>query len=299
VSSIWFSIGKPQIGLIFSDQKSLRFVNVSEVSHRNSYGNRHPPSSHDPDTRHRAMKAINSSPWTPLILKLIGALLLLTSLIDYLVLLSTAKFQDSQWVITFTTQVVDRGVFPLIGLALIFIGFWLETGISDTTRTASWLKLTALILSSILGLFFLLVVPWGVVATRDAVDLQMKQIGEEAKKAEGQIDAQVQQFRGQLDSQLAQIDQLIGSGQLKDPQLAQAKQQQTQLKRLKSDPKAFEAEIAPKKTEELSKIKTRKQELESQTQGNALRSGLRTGLNSLLLAIGYMIIGWTGLRQML
>jgi hypothetical protein len=109
----------------------------------------------------------------------------------------------------------------------------------------------------------------------------------------------VQQFRGQLDAQLAQIDQLISSGQLKDPQLAQAKQQQTQLKRLKSDPKAFDAEIAPKKTEELSKIKTRKQELESQTQGNALRSGLRTGLNSLLLAIGYIIIGWTGLRQML
>ncbi|MBM0743081.1 hypothetical protein JOY44_15945 [Phormidium sp. CLA17] len=245
------------------------------------------------------MKATNSSPWTPLILKLIGALLLLTSLIDYLVLLSTAKFQDSQWVITFTTQVVDRGVFPLIGLALLFTGFWLEANSSDATRTAPWLRLTALVLSSLLGLFFLLIVPWNVVGTRDAVDAQMKQIGQEATKAESQIDAQIQQFRGQLDSQLAQIDQLISSGQLQDPQLAQAKQQQTQLKRLKSDPKAFDAEIAPKKTEELSKIKTRKQELESQTQGNALRSGLRTGLNSLLLAIGYIIIGWSGLRQML
>jgi uncharacterized membrane protein YuzA (DUF378 family) len=30
-----------------------------------------------------------------------------------------------------------------------------------------------------------------------------------------------------------------------------------------------------------------------------MRAALRTGLNSLLLAIAYSIIGWTGLRQLL
>jgi hypothetical protein len=75
------------------------------------------------------------------------------------------------------------------------------------------------------------------------------------------------------------------------------------LKRLKADPKALEAQIDsqlnPKRAEELKKIETQRNTAVDQTQGTALRSALRTGLNSLLLAIGYIFIGWTGLRQIL
>ncbi|NJP11000.1 MAG: hypothetical protein HC866_17230 [Leptolyngbyaceae cyanobacterium RU_5_1] len=234
----------------------------------------------------------------------------MTSLIDYLVLLSTVKFQDNQWVITFTTQVVDRGFIPLVGIVLLLIGFWMEAigNLPDAaTRTSPGLRLAALIISSILGLCFLILIPWHVTATRSEADAQVKRVAEEASKAETQLNAQVQQVKGlgsqQLDAQIAELQKAIDSGQLQGDQLAQAKQKREQLKRLKSDPKALEAEveaqIAPKRTEELTKIRNRKQELEEQTRGNALRAALRTGLNSLLLAIGYIIVGWTGLRQML
>lgn len=243
-------------------------------------------------------------------LKLVGIILILTSLIDYAILLSTVNFQNSQSVITLTTGIVDRGFIPMVGLILIFLGINFETGKSGTdsnTPKSSGLRLTALIIASILGLCFLLIVPWNVFTTREAADAQVKQIIQDASVAETQLDSQVKQLKGQgaqqLDVQLAELEKLINSRQLPADQMAQAQQKREQLKRLKADPKALEAEveaqIAPKKTEELNKIRNRKQELENQTRSNALRSALRTGLNSLLLAIAYIILGWTGLRQLL
>ncbi len=248
------------------------------------------------------MKSLNFSPWTALMLKLVGALLILTSLIDYIVLFTTISFQDNQSIITFTTGVVDRGFIPMVGIMLLFIGFWIETGregVDSSTGSSPALRLTALVIASILGLFFLLIAPWHVLTTRVAADAQVKQIEQKATEAKGQLDSQVQQFKGQIDTQLLQLDQAISSNQLQGSQLDQAKQQRDQLKKLKADPKALDAQIAPKKTEELGKIDARQRELTDQTQGTALRAALRTGLNSLLLAIGYIIIGWTGIRQLL
>jgi hypothetical protein len=254
------------------------------------------------------MKALNSSPWLSLMLKLSGVILILTSLIDYFILLSTVNFQNSQSVVTFTTGMVDRGFIPLVGIMLIFLGLWAESGSSDAGgRNASGLRLFSLIIASILGLCFLLIVPWHVITTRDAADSQVKQVTEEASKARTQLETQVDQLKGQgsqqLDAQLTVLDQAIKDGKLPPDQLAQAQQQREKLKKLKADPKALQAEvnaqIGPKLNEEKSKIDTREQELKDQTQGTAMRAALRTGLNSLLLAIAYSIVGWTGLRQFL
>lgn len=198
----------------------------------------------------------------------------------------------------------------MVGLMLMLLGFWADTGSASTassTTTSPMLRLSAFVISSILGLFFLLVGPWHVMTTRDAADAQVKQIAQEATAAETQIDTQAKQAKGlgsqQLDTEIAQVEQAINSGSLSADQQNQAKTRLSELKKLKSDPKALEstldAQIAPKKAEELGKIRSRKQELETQTRGNAMRAALRTGLDSLLLAIGYIIIGWTGLRQLL
>jgi hypothetical protein len=253
------------------------------------------------------MKSVAASPWVALVLKLVGGLLLLMSLIDYLTLLSTAKFQDNQWVVTFTTQVVDRGFIPLVAITLLFVGYWIESasGTADD-RNSPALRLAALVLASVLGVFFLAVGPWNVLSTGKAAESQVSQINDEAKKATEQLNAQAQQLKGQgaqqLDAQLAQVEQFINSGQVSGAQLDQLKSDRERLKKLKADPKALEAEIdsriGPQRAEEQKKIDNRKKELIDQTNGTAMRSGLRTGLNSLLLAIGYIFIGWTGLRQL-
>ncbi len=256
------------------------------------------------------MKAFTASPWIALMLKLAGSILILTSLIDYITLFTTVNFQNSQSIITFTTGVVDRGFIPLVGLMLLFVGFWADTGTpnsSGNTDTAPMLRLTALIISSILGLFFLVLGPWHVLATRDAADNQVKQIAQEATTAETQLESQAKQAKGlgsqQLETEIAQVEQAINSGGLSGTQADQARKRLAELNKLKSDPKALEstldAQIGPKKTEELNRIRSRKQELENQTRGTAMRAALRTGLDSVLMAIAYIILGWTGLRQML
>ncbi|HEY9907580.1 MAG TPA: HpsJ family protein [Thermosynechococcaceae cyanobacterium] len=245
------------------------------------------------------MKASPLPNLAPFILKLAGIVLILLYIVDLLVLLLFAKFQDSQWLLAFTTQLIDRGFVPLLGLALLFAGLWAEQNAEGGKPDGSrGLRLAALFLSSFLGLLFLLLAPLHVNTTRTASDDQMKQISQEATKAEGQLESQVQQLRTQLDTQLASIDQVIKSGQLQGDQLNQAQKQQEQLKKLKADPKALEAQIGPSRSQEQERIRGRKQELETQVRENSLRSGLRAGLASLILAVAHAAIGWTGLRRL-
>jgi hypothetical protein len=254
------------------------------------------------------MKAITASPWIALMLKLVGAIFILTSLIDYLTLFTTIDFQTKQTIINFTTGVVDRGFVPMLGIILVSLGFWVESkGAPVQSQTSSMLRLAILVIASILGLLFLLIVPWHVMTTRDAAAAEVEEIGKKAEALKSQVDSQVKQLKGQgpqqLNAQLAELDRVINSGQLPPDQLTQAEQKREQLRKLKSDPKALDAEleaqIAPRRTEELNKLSTDEQKAKDLTQANAMRAALRTGLNSLLLAIGYIILGWTGLRQML
>jgi len=254
------------------------------------------------------MKAITSSPWIALMLKLVGSILILTSLIDYLTLFTTIDFQTKQTIISFTTGVVDRGFIPLVGIILVSLGLWIESSGASTDGQASpILRLAVFVIASILGLLFLLVVPWHVMTTRDAAATEVEEIGKKADALESQVDSQVKQLKGQgpqqLDAQLAELDRVINSGQLPADQLTQAQQKREQLRKLKADPKALDAEleaqIGPRRTQELDKLRSDERKAKELTQGNAMRAALRTGLNSLLLAIGYIIVGWTGLRQLL
>jgi hypothetical protein len=242
------------------------------------------------------MKAATLSPLASLILRVTGIVLVVYYLIELIVYLSTGNFQNSQWVVTVTTQLVDRGFIPLIGLACYFAGSWIESSATNSASDRSnGLKLAGLWLASILGLMFLVIVPANVTATRSAADDQVKKVEQEVTNAENQLNSQVQL---QLDQQIAMVDQAIKSGQLQGDQLNQAKQQQEKLQKLKADPKALDAQIAPQRDQKLKEIRDQKNQLVDQTRRAALQSGMRVGLNGLLLAIGYATIGWVGLRQM-
>jgi hypothetical protein len=246
------------------------------------------------------MKAPTLPPLAPFALKLSGITLILLYLLDWFSLLIFAKFQDSQWLLAFTTQLVDRGFIPLIALALLFAGFWLDNHLGlSAPEDGKGLKLSALLLSSILGLAFLLMVPLHVTTTRTALDTELKRVADEATRAESQIEAQVQQAKGRVDAQLTAIEQAIKSGQLQGEQLTQAQRQQEELRKLKADPKALDAQIDPSRKQEIDRIRSRKQELETQIRDNGLRTGLQIGLKGSLLAIAYALLGWTGLRRML
>src|SRR5690348_15180290 len=96
---------------------------------------------------------------TALTLKVVGVILILSFLLDFLLLLFPFLPTDRGWQISLATNLVDRGIIPLVGIGILFTGHWIESA-SDSDRSPSLdLRFPALILSSILGLMFLLIFP--------------------------------------------------------------------------------------------------------------------------------------------
>ncbi|MBD2594108.1 hypothetical protein BCD64_01265 [Nostoc sp. MBR 210] len=250
-------------------------------------------------------------------LKVIGAVLILSFLLDFLILLLPFQPTDRGWQINLATALVDRGIVPMVGLGSLLIGYWID-GASDGGPKGIDLRLPAFILSSVLGLIFLLIFPLHLNNVNQAKAQTVTQITQEADQAEKQLDTQLNQFQAQLntDQGKAQLEQLRAQAKaqfadlLKDdqkykaalanPQLPQS--QKDLLQKFKANPQELDKFIAQQTdpqalaNQRKGQIRQRKEDAEKQARDNAWKSGLRIGISSLLLSIGYIIIGWTGLR---
>lgn len=266
------------------------------------------------------MKATNSrqiSSMAGRTLKVVGIILILSAVFDCLILSipsESSDFLTRGWQIALTTQVVDRGILPMTGIALLFTGFWVDSssGVVPEPRNIGLdLRFWAILFSSLVGLFYLLVVPVHLNNTRLEVTESLAQIDREATAAENQLNAQLSsdQFKTQIEQlksqRRSQITSVLGDEQ-KLQEVLQSPQTPPELKKLlqeaKSNPKALEtfldqqAQSLP--TQAIKEITTRKQQKEKEIRTRSRNSSLQTGINSLLLAIGYITIGWTGLRSM-
>jgi hypothetical protein len=252
------------------------------------------------------MKATNSLPSAPIVLKIVGVILILSSLVDYISLLIPFRLSDKAWLAGAVTQLVDRGIIPMVGLAFLFVAYFLETGsfASDRVKPFLSLRFWALILASFLGLMFLVLVPLHLNNTRQASEQAIQQINQEATAAEGQVDTQVLQRQEQLstllkdEAQLKRLNDTIASGQVQGDQLKQLQEVQKQLTQLKANPGALEGQAKEARNKALIQIRDRKQQLEQQARTESWKTGLRVGVSSLLLSLGYSTIAWTGLREL-
>ena len=266
------------------------------------------------------MKATNSRQFSSMAartLKVVGIILILSAVFDSIILAlpgESSDFLTRGWQMALTTQVVDRGVLPMTGIALLFTGFWVDSnsGVVQEPRNIGLdLRFWAILFSSLVGLFYLLVVPVHLNNTRLEVTESLAQIDREATAAENQLNAQLSsdQFKTQIEQlksqRRSQITSVLGDEQ-KLQEVLQNPQTPPELKKLlqeaKSNPKALEtfldqqAQSLP--TQAIKEITTRKQQKEKEIRMRSRNSSLQTGISSLLLAIGYITIGWTGLRSM-
>lgn len=263
----------------------------------------------------KAMSRPQFSPLAPRTLKLVGVILILSFLLDFVILSFPFRTLDKGWQINFATQMIDRGVIPMVGLALIFAGYWINNSAEQapTNRTA-WLdlKLWALLLSSLLGLLFLVLFPLHINNVRQASAQTIQRINQEATQAETQLQTRLtsDQAQAQLQNQQtqvkSQINDLLKNEQLLN-QALQSEQVPEQFKNLLRQSQAnpqgldqlleqqFNAETL--RNQGVTQIERRKLEAEQQATQEAWKSGLRVGMSSLLLSIGYIAIGWTGLRS--
>jgi hypothetical protein len=257
---------------------------------------------------------------TALTLKVVGIICILSFVVDFLILLLPFQPTDRVWQINLGTALVDRGIVPLVGLGLLFAAYWIDGADTASDRPQGIdLRFPALILSSILGLMFLLIFPLHLNNVNQAKTQTLNRITQEADQAESQLNARFSQLQAQLTTEQgkAQLEQLRNQTKaqfseiLKDEQKYKQALESAQipanikelLKKAKTDPqlldKAIEqqTDIQTLRTQQLSQVRQRRDEAEKQAKDTAWKSGLRIGISSLLLSIGYIIIGWTGLRS--
>jgi predicted nucleic acid-binding Zn-ribbon protein len=124
----------------------------------------------------------------------------------------------------------------------------------------------------------------------------LEQISKKASTLETQLDNQSKQVDALVKDpqKLSELDKAIASGQVQGEQLARLQALKQQLQSFKQDPQTLNQQVEQAQT----KIRSERLAAEKQTRTGALKLGLRTGLNSLLLAIGYIVIGWTGFRSL-
>ncbi|NES21730.1 MAG: hypothetical protein F6K41_23085 [Symploca sp. SIO3E6] len=259
------------------------------------------------------------TPFTALSLKFVGVIMIVSSLLDYISLaipptLEDPAFREWQWVTT--TQVVNQGIVPLVGIAFLVVGYWIASSIGPSSREESspigQLRFWGFVVSSLLGLIFLLLVLlhtsntlWRSSQSFEKIEAQATQLESQLEQQSQQIDTVIQQLkdpetRKQTEQELQRLEEAIKQGQIPANQLPQAQAQVQIVKNLleisQQNPDAAPNEF---KEKNLNKILSQKKEAENQIKNQVWKPGIKTIINSLLLAIGYIAIGWMGLRSLM
>lgn len=255
---------------------------------------------------------MNSSSFTSLCLKLVGVIFVLSFLVDLVTLAVPFNWQNPQWQLGFVTSVVDRGIVPMVGISLVLIGYWIDSasGATAAKPSGAGLKLPLFILASVLGLLFLLLVPVHLNNLNQAKTTALQRIEQGAGQGEEQIQAFLAQINNlsqnpqQLDREIQQRNQVIETGQFQGRQinaqqleaLRQQRDQLQQLRDLAKKPQEFKQRLDQIKNQLQTQLVDRRKSAEGQAKTEVLKQGLRIGLSSLMLAIGYSTIGWLGLK---
>jgi hypothetical protein len=234
----------------------------------------------------------------------------------------------------------------MLGLGAILTAYWFDKVDEGSRRSSSSLKLPIFILSSLLGLIFLLIFPLHFSNVNQLKDQELIRINQAAEQSENQIKDQLAQDETEIKNQLAQQQKQFGNEQIKaalekqrpvlkqqlatelnkvikdekkynqalnNKQLPEA--QKNLLKQYKLNPKALDdfinqqtdpqqlaalatqriSKINQEATQKITQIRTQKEQQLQKTQEDTWKE-LRISISSLLLSIGYIVIGWTGLK---
>ncbi|HEY9878526.1 MAG TPA: HpsJ family protein [Leptolyngbyaceae cyanobacterium] len=253
-------------------------------------------------TTESAVGSSFKSPLAAIALKLVGIITILSALLDYVVLLVPPNLTNPQWQLATTTQLVDRGIVPLVGIALLLTGSWIENSVGRSDRGRSLaqdLRFWACLLGSILGLAYLLLSVLHVNSVRLTSQQALSQVTAEATQASSQLEERISAELSQQETQLtallandSQLQQAIQSGQLPK-----------EIEQFKNNPEGLKKFLNQRADEAKQRLQTevgsRRQQAEQRVKTEAWKSGLRIALSSLFLALGYSIIGWTGLRRLM
>ncbi|MEM8602506.1 MAG: HpsJ family protein [Cyanobacteria bacterium P01_H01_bin.121] len=229
-------------------------------------------------------------PAIALALKSIGLAMVAISIFDFLLLAWPPVGPDINWLewrVSVLSQVIDRGVIPLLGLAIISLGVWISSQCGQKGLFTGGLLLVALGLSAILGLTCLGLAGYHVREVRLASAAATREINEQAQTAEAQLDTR-------LNQEVEALGALLESGQV-PPQLDNP-QLEDLLAAYEQNPQVLEQRQELARNQALSQIRQEQLVARQETQQQFRQSMFRIPVSGVLLATGYLILAWFGFK---
>jgi hypothetical protein len=230
-------------------------------------------------------------------MKLAGIILVLFTIINYFLLIFTIKTGDTNWSLNFTTIIVEEGIIPILGIALMFCAYGFEEilGLAPPQPKLRWnsIKFWVYLLSFFFGIIFLLIIPLhisnAVAVSNEAVETANKTAKEEKEILEQRLEEQKNIIGDMLRNQ-PKLDAFIKKRQLSEEQIAN-------LAKFKNNPNAFKVKVEEVRSTLTQQIESKQQQEIQKSQLSAFHSSLKICLTSLLLASCYLTIGWSGFRD--
>lgn len=252
-----------------------------------------------------------STTFTALAIKLVGVIMLISALIDFLFLAIPLQLSNRNWQIDFTNNMVDRGIVPLLGVVLLVLGWWITDNTPNGGKPSKGIRIPVFVISSLLGLLFLILVPLHLGNISNVSAQFISEIDQRASAQEEEIQGFIEQLDSvsrnpeQLESQVAQINQIIDNGgvfqgqQLSQEELeaiTSQRDQFQQLLELSQSPEQLEARLEETRTTLQTRLRDLQRQEKQRAQTEALKQTLRTGINSFMLSVGYIVLGWLGFK---
>jgi hypothetical protein len=264
------------------------------------------------------MNALNSRQLSPLVslaFKTIGIITIIGPFLDVVILPLPYQLQTRAWVVESITIAVDRGLVPMVGIALILAGAWIDSLANTEPRSQPlWRTLSfwALILATALAAIYMILTIFFTVNVLALQDQRITAITEEAAQAEQQLESRIEAEVGQRRQQVQQLleddrlQQILESEELKQQAIAQGvitAEDAERLQAFKDDPEqlnvflqGLENQAEGVRTDGQTEIGVQREEAQKNARTVAFKGLSRVSVTSIILALGYGLIGWTGLR---
>lgn len=254
------------------------------------------------------MNALNSRQLSPLLAiacRSTGAIMIASYLLTALVTALPPNFQSRDWLsFSFITPTVDTGVIALMGIVLLLGSSWVDAITRDNQANPDKKSILPMISFSLAGafsLFFVILLIlhlWNLFQWRGD---QIKLVAEQAIETETEL---TQRLNQQLDQQKDQLTVLFENTGLRTNAIERGQlspEVVAILEQLDTNPEGLN-EIETQRQEKLNEgeqqiqkeIGLLRQERQEAIARRALKSGLGTGIDSLLLAVGFGLIAGTG-----
>lgn len=243
---------------------------------------------------------MSSSAFTALALRIVGFVLILVTLFNIILGFFPPNFQDVQWQLAVTGQIIDQSLLPLVGVVLLTASFWVDHVSQRSGGSLAPARMITYGFASLLGLILVLIIPLQINNARILQDKAITTINQkfnpdqpEFKKT---VDEQMERQRQGIQILMENPQQLqaaIKGGQVTEEQVKLIGQ-------FRADPKNLDAFLVSERKNIEKQLREQvegRKQAEKDKLGEGWKAIVRASVSCLAIAIAYITMGWNGFRQ--